>query len=252
VRTDVTASNFGMVDTWLANVLAHNEEPMLVIFGASGPQTPSAASSLTTSAATHYLGKVHLYEFVNEPDLGGWTPQNYTAALQAAYVALKAVDPSAVMIAGSLWKWKDTAGYRTYDWVEQMYAAGAGGYFDMFSLHLYDDPDVRAPSWNIWDWAFYSTPDGKPNVRQVIDAHGDSAKPIIATEAGGPVSKYGETGQATIVDHDFNHLASGQIAMLLIYTMRNDVACCQSQGFGLLRDDLSRRPAWYTMQSHTV
>jgi hypothetical protein len=75
------------------------------------------AETLTEKPAypTHYLGKVHLYEFVNEPDLGGWTPQNYTAALQAAYVALKAVDPRTVMIAGSLWKWKDTAGYRTYD-----------------------------------------------------------------------------------------------------------------------------------------
>jgi hypothetical protein len=35
------------------------------------------AETLTEKPAypTHYLGKVHLYEFVNEPDLGGGRPR---------------------------------------------------------------------------------------------------------------------------------------------------------------------------------
>src|SRR5206468_12585976 len=106
-------------------------------------------------------------------------------------------------------------GSGTLVWVQRMYAAGAKGFFDALDLHLYDDPDIRDPSWNLWDWAFYN---GGSNIRAYMDAQGDSAVPIICTEAGGPVPKYSEANQAAIIDHGFNHLVSGQLGSYGAYS----------------------------------
>jgi hypothetical protein len=81
-----------------------------------------------------------------------------------------------------------------------------------------------------------------------MDANGDQAIPIASTESGGPTTKYGEAGQATIVDHDFDHLYSGQIRMLLVYTMMDD----DVPGFGMLRPDRTARPAWSVFKSRAV
>ena len=138
------------------------------------------------------------------------------------------------MIAGALWK---GAG-GPVQWVTDMYNAGAKGHFDILSMHLYDDP-LAAGSWNIWNMAFHMT----PSVRSVMDAHGDSAIPIASTETGGPTTSYGEAGQATIISHDFDALNDPRLAFVLVYSMLDDVVTSQP-GFGLLRPDLSRRPAW--------
>ena len=217
---------------------------MLVLFGTTGPISAASAASFAGAQAAKWQGRIRLFELANEPDQNGWTPEQYTADLKAAYVAVKAANPNAIMIAGALWKWEagstanPSGGAR--EWVSRMYQAGAKGYFDALSLHLYDDPDDHG-SWNLWDQAFTMS----TTVRSIMDANGDQSIPIVSTESGGPATKYGEAGQATIVAHDFNHLYAGQIRMLLVYNMLND----DVPGFGLLRDDRSRRPAWSTFQS---
>ena len=138
------------------------------------------------------------------------------------------------MIAGALWK---GAG-GPVKWVTDMYNAGAKGHFDILSLHLYDDP-LASGTWNIWNMAFHMT----PSVRSVMDAHGDTAIPIASTETGGPTTSYGEAGQATIINHDFDALNDPRVAFVCIYSMLDDVVTSQP-GFGLLRPDRSHRPAW--------
>jgi hypothetical protein len=246
VRIDSTPENQPYLDAWVADALARNLEPMLILFGTTGPVTTDAAASFAASQGAKWNGKIRLFELANEPDLSGWTPEQYTADLKAAYVALKSANPSAIMIAGALWKWDAgptaNASGGAREWVSRMYEAGAKGYFDMLSLHLYDDADDHG-SWNLWDQAFTMS----PSIRSIMDANGDEAIPIASTESGGPTTKYGEAGQATIVDHDFDHLYAGQLRMLLVYTMLND----DVPGFGLLRDDRTRRPAWFAFQSRT-
>jgi hypothetical protein len=247
VRFDSLPGNQAQVDPVVTGLLARGMEPFLILFGTTGPISPSTAASFASSQATKWKGRVRLYEFANEPDLDGWTPEQYTAALKTTYTALKAADPKAILVGGALWKWDQgptanpSGGAR--EWVRRMYAAGAKGYFDMLSLHLYDDPDQHG-SWNLWDQAFTMS----PSIRSIMDSNGDQAVPIISTESGGPVSTYGEGGQATIVDHDFNHLYAGQLGMLFVYTMLND----DVSGFGLLRDDRTRRPAWSTFWSRAT
>jgi hypothetical protein len=79
-----------------------------------------------------------------------------------------------------------------------------------------------------------------PSVRSVMDAHGDADIPIASTETGGPVTTYGEAGQASIVAHDFDALSDPRLAFILVYSMLDD----DVPGFGLLRPDRTQRPAW--------
>lgn len=247
VRIDSDPGNQQWLDQWVAEALPRKLEPLLILFGTTKPVTADEAASFAAAQGAKWKGKIRLYEFTNEPDLNGWTPEQYTADLKAAYVALKKADPNAILVAGALWKWDAgstaNASGGAREWVRRMYADGAKGYFDVLSLHFYDDPDDHG-AWNLWDQAFTTG----PSIRSIMDANGDSSIPIFSTESGGPTDKYGEDGQATIIDHDFNHLYSGQIRMMLAYTMLND----DVPGFGLLRDDRTRRPAWNTFQRRTA
>jgi Cellulase (glycosyl hydrolase family 5)/Bacterial Ig domain len=232
VRFDSLPGNQTQVDSVVDGVRARGMESILVLFGTTGVVSPSAAASFASSQATKWKGRVRLYEFTNEPDLHGWNGTNYAQALIPVYNAIKAADPNAIVIAGALWK---GAG-GPVQFVTDMYNAGAKGHFDVLSLHLYDDP-FAAGTWNIWNMAFHMS----PSVRSVMDAHGDQAIPIGATEAGGPIGTYGENGQATIVGHDFDALANDpRLAFVCVYSMMDD----DVTGFGLLRGDRSKRPAW--------
>jgi hypothetical protein len=236
VRFDSTPGSQAQVDPVVSGVLARGMEPILILFGTTGPISPSTAASFAGSQAAKWKGRVRLYEFANEPDLHGWTGTTYAQALIAAYDAIKAADPNAIVIAGALWK---GAG-GPVQFVTDMYNAGAKGHFDILSLHLYDDP-YAAGAWNIWNMAFHTS----PSVRSVMDAHGDQAIRIAGTEAGGPMTTYGEDGQATIVGHDFDALSDPRLAFILVYAMMDD----DVSGFGLLRPDLSERPAWTTYRN---
>ena len=241
VRLDSLPGNQAQLDPVVAGVLARGMEPMLILFGTTGPLNPSTAASFASSQAAKWKGRVRLYEFANEPDLQGWTGTTYAQALIPLSDAIKSADPNAVVIAGALWKGSPGG---PVQFVTDMYNAGAKGHFDILSLHLYDDP-FASGDWNVWNMAFHTT----PSVRSVMDAHGDSAIPIGASEAGGPVYKYGETGQATIVGHDFDALQSDpRLAFVCLYSMMDDPVA----GFGLLRPDRSQRPAWTAFRSRAL
>ena len=239
VRFDSLPGNQSQVDTVVNGVLARGMEPILVLFGTTGPVSPATAAAFASSQATKWKGRVRLYEFTNEPDLHGWTGTNYAKSLIAAYDAIKAADPKAIVIAGALW----TGAGGPVKFVTDMYDAGAKGHFDILSLHLYDDP-FAAGTWNIWNMAFHMS----PSVRSVMDAHGDQSVPIGATEAGGPVNKYGETGQAAIVNHDFDAIQDDNLAFICVYSMMDD----EVPGFGLLNPDRSRRQAWNVYASRAT
>jgi hypothetical protein len=242
VRTCSLPGNQAVVDKFVSAVLARGMEPLLVLWCTTGPISGSNAATFAGAQATKWKGRVRLYEFANEPDLNGWNGTTYGKALIPVYDAIKAADPNAIVIGGSLWK---GAG-GPVQFVTDMYNAGAKGHFDILSLHLYDDP-VAAGSWNIWNMAFHMS----PSVRSVMDAHGDSSIPIASTETGGPTTSYGEAGQATIIDHDFDALSDPRLAFILVYSMMDDVVTAQP-GFGLLRPDLSRRPAWDVYRSRAT
>jgi hypothetical protein len=128
--------------------------------------------------AAHYADRPGMiYEIWNEPNyVGFWTTgvnaAEYTDMLQRAYRAAKAADPDATIVAGSL-NHNDPA------FLAGMYAAGAHGYFDAFSLHPYTD------GWAIDDTssAMFSFRPQIEGLRAALLAHGDDV-PIWLTEFG--------------------------------------------------------------------
>ena len=137
-----------------------------------------------------YREQVRYIVIWNEPNLSfEWgyrpvDPEGYTALLQAVYGRAHAANPEIVVLGGALAPTLEpagsAAGLNDLVYLERMYAAGAATAFDGLAAHAYGltypPEDPPAPE--------------RINFRRVellhavMDAHGDTAKPIYVTEAG--------------------------------------------------------------------
>jgi hypothetical protein len=165
-----------------------NARGMKVILTVTGDRnsmaTPSAYAAVVADLATQLRGKDVAYEVWNEEDdttfwANGPQPAAYTALLKAAYPAIKAADPAAVVLVGGLVA-------NDYQFVSDLYANGAKGSFDGVAVHtdtacLTTDPSeyYREPNGNIGRYSFT----GYREVRGVMLANGDD-KPVWMTELG--------------------------------------------------------------------
>lgn len=211
-------------------------------------------------AANRYKGRgVHVYEVWNEPNLSRFWPSGvnageYVQMLKAAYPAIKAADPESTVVSG---------GISSNDWryVEQMYAAGAGAYLDALGVHPYSgDPDT---CWNDAGtnrrsrYAFCALDE----LRNIMVAHGDGAKPMYATEFGwstcdnnSPLclsSGYSEGQQADYLKKAYARLAErySYVKVALVYTFRNNYwqnndPLDWEANLGLVRTDFTPKPAF--------
>jgi hypothetical protein len=122
----------------------------------------------------------------------------YTALLKAAYTAIKAADPDAVVVAGGIAATPDqgTKMVSAVRFVSEMYQAGAAGYFDALSFHPYHY------------YVKFSQGGGMPSspltmvnaIHDLMVANGDGNKKIWATEYGEPSSLGGDAVQAAYID----------------------------------------------------
>ncbi len=137
--------------------------------------------------AARYRGRVAAYEIWNEPNLHyEWgylepDPQQFTALLKAAFQAVKAVDPNALVITGGLATTGDGSSTAMGDlaFLQGIYDAGARGYFDALGSHPYafgHDPDFQDP----WGLSLARV----VQQREVMIANEDAETPIWITEAG--------------------------------------------------------------------
>ena len=136
---------------------------------------------------------ITMWQIWNEPDLQQFWPiqpfaPRYVALLRAARKAIKSVDPSATIVLGGLtdYSWSD---------LNQIYAVhGAARLFDVVALHPY----TRYPRGVLTILSF---------VRNVMNHHGDRAKPLMADEISWP-SSVGKTNHDT--GYDFATTEAGQ------------------------------------------
>jgi hypothetical protein len=152
--------------------------------GIAPPRDAAAFGSFMSRLAQRVPG-VDAWEIWNEPDeaefwAGGADPARYAALLRAAYAAIKAVQPADVVVTGA------TTG-NNFDFVEALYANGAGGHFDAVGVHtdtacLTNGPGryYRDERGRVGRYTFT----GYREVREVMLAHGDGAKAIWMTELG--------------------------------------------------------------------
>jgi|SRR5581483_8966539 len=96
-----------------------------------------------TAFASRYKGRIAAYEIWNEPNLmrewGDEPPDAsaYVTMLKASYAAIKAVDPSALVITAGLSPTTDISEQATADtvYLQDMYAEGAKGSFDLLGAN---------------------------------------------------------------------------------------------------------------------
>jgi polysaccharide biosynthesis protein PslG len=167
------------------------------------PDDPATYAAFASAVAARYRGQVKAYIIWNEPNLaadwGGAAPDPaaYAALLRAAYGAIKGADPNALVVSAGLASTNDRTGQAMDDraYLEALYAAGAGPYFDVLGAHPYgfayppDDPHGAHDGLNMARLA---------DLRAIMVRHGDAAKPVWATEMGWTVDGIGTAAWQTV------------------------------------------------------
>jgi len=152
--------------------------------------------NFAVAVAERYQGRIRYFQVWNEPNLTnewGFTPvepERYTELLCRTYDALKAVDPTIVVLTGALAPTVDLSGFNLMDFVflQRMYDAGAGECFDILSAQGYglwsgpSDHRMRPTTVNIMRHLY---------LRDMMVNNGDGHKPIWISEAAwNPVPTY--------------------------------------------------------------
>lgn len=217
------------------------------------PKNPSDYADALAFLAHRYRGRIAAWEIWNEPNLESFfkAPDQasaYVALAKAAYPAVKAADPGATVLAGSL-------ANSHVAFTRALYAAGIKGSFDAFSIHPYSgdrsplDPlEGQNPSWTFIR--------GVPAVRQVMLDNADD-KPLWLTEFGWNTSTERDTEpwrngvteetQATYTEQAYQQMAQwSYVPVGITYTLkdRSTDTSYYLDNFGLLRYDNSRKPAY--------
>lgn len=213
----------------------------------NGHFDPDEYADFVSAVATRYKNEISGYEIWNEPNAALFynpiDPTSYTAFLKDAYTAIKAADPNALVIAGVLGATTTTgAALDPVTFVQEMYAAGAAGYFDALSFHPYQFSEEYSEN----DHA--DSPASQVTAIQALMAqYGDAAKKIWITEYGEPTTgSYTQAQQAAFIQ-DFieawqNQTGAGPI---YIYTTRDtDTGSSNIEdNFGLYETDWTPKPA---------
>jgi hypothetical protein len=245
------------------------------------PGDVSKFQQLMQAMATHFKGKIAGYELWNEENLAreagpsNINPASYLTLLKAGYAGVKAGDPNAQVFLGALSPTgNNTPGVAMDDlaYLQALYALNGGeakNYFDVMTAHLsgFSNPPDCTPStpqcslsggWNNDPsfFAFYRV----GQYRDLMNQQGEGGKMIWFTEFGycsNPTPPPGyEYCSSLSEDQQSRFLVQAyQMARQLDYVgamftwnLNFQLAVPQTDekwGFGVLRSDWSKRPAFY-------
>ena len=140
--------------------------------------------------AARYAGEVDHLIIWNEPNLSfEWgyqpvDPGNYARRLRLTYPLVKAANPAAVVLAGALAPTLEgegsAAGLDDLEYLQAMYEAGAGAYFDALAIHSYGflDPPEAEPASDHLNFRRAEL------LREIMIENGDADKVAYITESG--------------------------------------------------------------------
>ncbi|MFC7671512.1 cellulase family glycosylhydrolase [Mycolicibacterium sp. GCM10028919] len=151
--------NWSSIDDIMTAAAARNMGVLAEVNGtpvwgvANGPNLPFGSGvpnanlfkDFMSTFATRYKGTVSAYEIWNEPNyfqfLNPIDPVAYANLLKAVYPVLKAIDPTATVVAGAVGATQTFPGFTMspVEFVQKMLAAGAADFFDALSVHPYGD-----------------------------------------------------------------------------------------------------------------
>ncbi len=205
--------------------------------------------------AGQFRGRIAYYEIGNEPNSSAfWAPapnvRRYAEMLRAAYRGVKAADPKAQVISGGTAPWGPIY-VDPVTWARELYALGAGSAFDALGAHPYSAP--RSPD---DDSATFARLSLVRDVRAIMVANGDEAKPIIITEMGWTTARGGsgvsEEVQARFLGRAYERILSEfpYVRIVCVYAFRDpgtDPADHESN-FGLVTNAYEPKRAFFALQ----
>jgi len=141
------------------------------------------------AVVSRYRGRIRYYQIWNEPNIyPEWgdqpvDPAAYTELLRIGYLRAKEADPDCVIIAAGLAQTIEQGPRNLSDltFLEAMYAAGAGAWFDVMGAQTYGlwtGPQDQRLGHERTNFARVQL------LRDVMVRNGDASKPIWATEVG--------------------------------------------------------------------
>jgi hypothetical protein len=236
------------------------------------PADPNSYGRFMMAAAARYgsrsdipvlRGSVTTWQIWNEANHQEFTRPKpnidvYTAMLKSAYPAIKALDPSATVIAGGFAPAPDSADgteYQPATFLEGMYDRGAKHYFDAIGHHPYAYPynPLEPKTWNAYTQTVV--------LHTIMAQHGDDAKKVWGTEVGAPTGTdsraLSESKQAQWV-HDYylgwNTLYRSFTGPLVWLSVRDSGTNLgeRGQNMGLVRHNRILKPGYLAMQMMTV
>lgn len=188
--------------------------------------------------------------------------QGYVDLLEVAYAAIKAEDPTATVVLGSILRGgQDDAVFGAYYsqmWLADFYTAGGKGHYDVLSFHPYcypfDPLSTTEPEFTDGASVEHGF-NGLADLRAVMTANGDTS-PIWLTEWGQPtgtdVYAVTEAEQATYIANAFERAAQfPYVEKLFVFNHRNvgtDLAN-REHNFGLVGNDWTAKDAYDAMRT---
>ncbi len=200
--------------------------------------------------AGRYAGRIAAWEIWNEPDCSAGTgcgttdPAAYVPVLRAGAAGVRAGDGQAVVVSGG------TSGVNA-TWIEGVYAAGGGGWFDALGVHPYQGPAAEPPEAPPAEHPYRMA--NVVRLRQVMVEHGDAGVPVWFTEFGWTTGAgegwFAGVDEATQADYLARAIALVQdqypyVTHAFVFTIRDrDDWNAYENNFGLTRLDGTPKPA---------
>ncbi len=189
------------------------------------PEDPATYAAFVSQVAGRYAGKIHAIEvwsgqniYYEVGGVGRVNPATYAALLRRAYLAIKAANPTLLVISGGLVPTGAPLPYALDDieYLSQLYDLGAKYYFDAVGAHpggyncpaLADWRTVTDPTALFQgpftsrhhSWCFLGTMEG---YRNVMLAKGDGNKSIAVTQFGWASATDPEGGYTYATDNTY-------------------------------------------------
>ncbi len=246
------------------------------------PQNPADAAAFFSAMASKFKGRVEAYEVWNEENFarevgpGNINAGSFVELLRAVYPAIKAADPSAIVVSGAPTPTGVNDPNIAMDdltYLSNMYAYQNGvvkQFFDVLGAHPqgYGNPPEQTvanhtqPNFSNHPSFFF---------RRAEDYHGlmaqvgDGSKPIWATETGydsNPQAPAGyeyartitEQQQADYLVREFNYVKANWPWMGVMFVWNLNFQAVvpptdEKWGFGVVRSDYSPRPAYVALEN---
>ena len=217
-------------------------------------------AAFTAMAARRYGAQgVHDFEVWNEPNMrnfwaSGPNPAAFAQLLSHASPAIRAADPQATIVMGGL----SASDFR---FLEGVYAAGGGRFFDVVAVHPYSGHLSPDTCWRGADGrrskdAFC----GLEEIRATMVRAGDAGKPVWATEFGWSTTsaRWGvsEADQARNLVAALRRMGTYPwLQRAYVYAFRNVPWLDDAQGeweanLGVVRTDFSVKPAFAALKAY--